>query len=89
MAESVELFRDEFSTYFRDDQRKFVELRWTASRGRLSPHDSNLICIPPYESRWQAECQLFALSPLRIGRDLPRMRNESRPAKLVMVVTDF
>jgi hypothetical protein len=43
----------------------------------------------PYESCWQIECQLFVQSPLRIERDLPRMRNESRPAKLVMVVTDF
>jgi hypothetical protein len=47
------------------------------------------VYVSPYESCWQTECQLFVLCPLRIGRGLPRIRNESRPAKLVMVVTDF
>ena len=62
------------------------EFRSTDSRGRLSHVVSGL---SPYESCWQIECQLFVHCPLRIGRDLPRIRNESRPAKLVMVVTDF
>ena len=62
------------------------------SRGRLFPRDSVptwFIPLTNYESCWQIECQLFVQSPLRIGRDLPTMQNESRPAKLVMVVTDF
>jgi hypothetical protein len=42
-----------------------------------------------HESCWQTECQLFVQSPLPSGRDFPRIRSESRPAKLVMVVTDF
>jgi hypothetical protein len=62
------------------------ELRSMDRRGNC-PHVVPV--YPPYESCWQIECQLFVQSPLRSGRDLPRMRNESRPAKLVMVVTDF
>jgi hypothetical protein len=53
------------------------------------PRVISLNPIPAYQSCWQIECQLFVWFPLRILRDLPRMRNESRPAKLVMVVTDF
>jgi hypothetical protein len=58
------------------------------SRGRLS-HVISAELLPPYESCWQPECQLFVQSPLRIGRDFPSIQHESRPAKLVMVVTDF
>jgi len=65
---------------------RVFELRSTDSRRRLSTWFPD---YPPYESCWQTECQLFVQSPLRIERDLPRIRNESRPAKLVMVVTDF
>jgi hypothetical protein len=42
-----------------------------------------------HESRWQTECQLFVHPPLPRRRNFPRIRIESRPAKLVMVVTDF
>ena len=42
-----------------------------------------------HESCWQTECQLFVQSPLPSEQNFPRIRIESRPAKLVMVVTDF
>ena len=37
----------------------------------------------------QAKCQLFAPRLLRICRAFPSIQPESRPAKFVMVVTDF
>jgi hypothetical protein len=37
----------------------------------------------------QITCQLFVLLYLPFVRDLPSIQIESRPARLVMVVTDF
>jgi len=37
----------------------------------------------------QAACHLFALFHLPSARDLPSIQIESRPAELVMAVTDF
>jgi hypothetical protein len=43
-----------------------------------------------YALLWmQAACQLFVVFHLPIRRELPSIRNESRPAGLVMAVTDF
>jgi hypothetical protein len=44
---------------------------------------------PGDQSRWQPECQLFAPSYLRNPGDFPSIHFESRPAALVMAVTDF
>ena len=42
-----------------------------------------------YQSDWQVEYQLFATPLLRILGNLPSIQGESRPAGLVIVVTDF
>lgn len=36
MAAPVELFRDEFSTYFRDDLRGLIEQRWSSATKSMS-----------------------------------------------------
>lgn len=36
MPGSVELFRDEYATFFRDNQHHFVELRWTKATKPMS-----------------------------------------------------
>ena len=36
MAKPVELFRDEFSTYYRDDMHKVIEQRWTSATKSMS-----------------------------------------------------
>jgi hypothetical protein len=38
---------------------------------------------------WQVKCQLFTGRGLRNFAGLPSIQRESRPAALVMVVTDF
>lgn len=42
-----------------------------------------------YQSCWQADYQEFVLPLLRIHKILPSIHFVSRPATLVMVVTDF
>jgi hypothetical protein len=53
----------------------------------------NLTLASPFVNHsllWlQATCQLFAVFHLPSGRLLPSIQIESRPAELVMAVTDF
>lgn len=71
--------------------------------GRIKSFDRYLLTTPSCQSGqlftspfvkqsllWlQAACQLFTAFHLPSARDLPSIQIESRPAELVMTVTDF
>ena len=50
---------------------------------------ARLAVLAALNSRWQVDCQLFTSPLLPISEVFPSILSESRPARLVMVVTDF